>query len=222
MLIAEIIQHAELALPAELLASEALSRLRRSKWDALPVVDTNSGIWLGNISTNVLSRAEPESLLRDLVVSSGQVVHYNQHLFDAMRILLKYEMQVLPVVGDASHYEGWITREQTTLLLGRLCNVEELGSIIMVEMQEKDYTLSKLIRLIEEYDAKILSVSVQTPNLLDSKLFRVSVKVNVQEASRIKAGLKRHGFVVTTPNRDELLEMEFEHRADELIHFLEI
>jgi ACT domain-containing protein len=102
-----------------------------------------------------------------------------------------------------------------------MLNLSEYGSIITIELGERDFMLSEIVNLIESEGGKILGLTVETPERADDTI-RVSVKLSVKEINRIVATLRRYDYLVSTETRDETVDVDMRSRASELMHYLDI
>lgn len=187
----------------------------------LPVVHETGEQWLGNFYLEHAHKHEHHELVGDIAERDSCATFHNQHIFDALRQILRHNISFIPVVGEGFHFEGIVTRDILLECMPNLLHIDDVGSVLLVELEDRDYTLTEIFRLIEADKVRILGMTVQAPDDHFPR-FRISLKLNVQDASRILASLKRHGYIVTNPSKDELLEQEIEHRADELLHYLEL
>lgn len=145
----------------------------------------------------------------------------NQHLFEASRIMLAQELFLIPVVDEGMKFKGMIKKRDVLKALGDVFNLSSFGSVIAVELDQADFTLSDLVRIIEMEGAKILGIAVQQPRA-ENPFFRVSFKLNLEDSSVVSAGLRRFGYTIISEANSEALEHNFSDRADELIRYLDI
>jgi signal-transduction protein with cAMP-binding, CBS, and nucleotidyltransferase domain len=222
MLIAELTEHRHIALPADASVSDALKQFNRQRVMLLPVVQQPEQIWLGNVYRHDLLevKSSGESVAAFLHRDDA-VVNYSHHLLEAARLMQRLQLDVLPVTSEHYHYEGFLTRDRVNEQIVGLLNMHESGQVLLIEMTAQDFTLAQIVRFIEEENARILGLLVDFPTK-HRPTYRVSVKINRVDAVRILAALRRHGYSASTPNQLEWLDEEFDARADELIHFLEL
>lgn len=189
---------------------------------SLPVVDHTTRKMIGAITTEDIEQGHPE----DTSVYSIRrlqpiTVHSDSHVFEAARIMIEHQLHLLPVVDRHSTYIGILTRKDLFEDLVPMLNVTEYGAVICVEMEQQDFTLSDMVRLIESEDAKILSMTVEMPDE-ERPLFRVSMKLNVRDLSRIRSSLRRYEIQVTHESIDDSVDQDYENRADEFIRYLNV
>jgi acetoin utilization protein AcuB len=96
------------------------------------------------------------------------------------------------------------------------------GSILVLTMEERDYSLSQISRYVEENNAKILSAHVVTDEH-DPYRIRLTLRLNTSNLARITATLERFGYLVSAQfsGTAEVGEDEQE-RFDALLRYLSV
>ena len=176
----------------------------------------------GMINTELLMEVQDESmLLSQLPLEPVIAVHRTQHVFETTRLMFANELYILPVVDGEQNYLGLVRKREILTALGTMFNLSSFGSVLTIEFEQLDYTLSDIVRIIEIEGAKILGVAVQQPNDANPN-FRVSIKLNLEDSSVVSASLRRYGYLITSEENSESLEHDFSDRADELIRYLDL
>ena len=201
--------------------SLALAKLDLLHINKFIVVDEENKV-LGMITIETLAEVVDENVsLSELPLEEVVWVPKSQHLFETTRKMFAHELYGLPVVDGEKNFLGLVRKREVLNALGEIFNLSSYGSVITIELEQMDYTLSDIVRIIETENAKILGVAVQQPNdELDS--IRVSVKLNLEDSSVVSAALRRFGYVIVSEERSESMENNFSERADELIRYLDI
>ena len=201
---------------------EAREHMERIGVNNLPVVDAETHKLTGHISMEALqSVADNERLIGDFELVEPIKIFSNQHLFHAIRLMLEYELHLLPVIDDEWVFKGIIEKEQVLESLSKMLNLTEYGSIITVRLNHQDFTLSEVVQLIEAEGGKILGITVETPNA-EKKQYEVSIKLNLQDVSRVASALRRYGYTILTEAESESTNIDLETRADELLKFMDM
>jgi predicted transcriptional regulator len=198
----------------------ALTKLDLLHVTKFPVVDEEALI--GMVSLDSLIEVEDEAMaLSEITVGESISIPETQHLFEAARKMLAYELFILPVIDSEKRFLGVIKKRDVLKALGDMFNLESFGSVIIIEMMPYDFTLTEVIRLIETEGAKILGIAVEQPNL-ENQFYRVSIKLNMEDSSNVSSTLNRYGYVITSQVSSATMEKDFSDRADELIRYLDI
>lgn len=121
-------------------------------------------------------------------------VRHTDHVFDVMRTMSENRLTVIPVVDDDNNYLGLITLGDLLRFFAHTASLAEPGSVLVLEMHRRDYSLALLSRVIEEENAKILAAFVTSPP--SSELIEVTLKLNAQDLGRVLAALHRYEYQV--------------------------
>jgi CBS domain-containing protein len=201
---------------------EALEKMDELRVHTLPIVDYSTGEVVGQINREKLLYAHAgDGTIAAEELEEPVVILNNQHLFDAVRLMLQHEMRLLPVVDGQSIFQGIIQKHHVLELLGQMLNLTEYGSVITVRLNRQDFTLSEIVQLIETEGGKILGITVETPTAAD-QAYEVSIKLNLQDVSPVASALRRHGYTILTAEKNESYNIDLETRADEFLKYLDI
>ena len=98
---------------------------------------------------------------------------------------------------------------------------ENEHSLIILDVAVKDYTLSEIARLVEDNNAKI--ISLQTLPLEGGVSILVSIKMDVIDISAVLRSFERFSYnVVYYFMRKGEMNETYEDRLKELMHYLDI
>lgn len=199
----------------------ALTKMDLMHTTRFAVVD-NNGKLVGMASLPILIEKEDESLrLTEVELTQSLYVPETQHLFEAARRMLTHELYVLPVVDSEMNFKGVVIKNDVIIALSELFNIASYGSVITIEIAQNDFTITDIIRIIENEGAKILGIAVQQPSA-EYPSYRVSIKLNLEDSSVVSSALRRFDYNITSEASSETLEHNYADRADELIRYLDI
>lgn len=202
--------------------AEALEQMELFGADLLPVVNQSSRKLIGQISRSILGDIDDNTTaLGDLELEDPFKIFNGQHLFHAIRMMLQHELRLLPVVNDDWEFQGIIRKQQVLESLSQMLNLTEYGSVITVELSHRDFTLSEIVQLIEAEGGRILGITVETPDA-EKKSYEISIKLNLQDVSRVASALRRYGYTILTESEGESYNIDLETRADELIKYIDM
>ncbi len=200
---------------------EAIAQMEKEGVKKLPVVDTTTQKLIGRVDYEQLLEADEHALISDLEVNDILKIYEGQHIFEAARLMLQHELQMIPLVDKELTFHGIITKQQVLEFISRMLNVAEVGSVITIELDPIDFSISEIVQIIETEGAKILGVTVENPDL-NHQSFAVSVKLNLKDLSRVTAALKRYDYTVLTETESTVYGNDLEHRADELLKYIDM
>jgi acetoin utilization protein AcuB len=201
-------------------ALKALQWMDEYKVKHLPVVKKNE--YLGLISENeILDIENPEISLgkikRDLM---KLYVQDFQHAYDVLKLANEYQLSAIPVLTPDGKYLGVISGNKLVTAITAITGANETGSIIVLELNINDYTLSEIARIVEGNDAKILSLYVT--NHADSTKLDITLKVNRSNINGILQTFYRYNYVVSASYQETKFYNQLQNRYDELMKYLNI
>lgn len=200
---------------------ECRRKMNELEVSTLPVVDQTTKKLIGQIKKSQLDEKALESTVSEIDSEEPVKIFLGQHIFEAARLMLQYERRLIPVVDKELTFKGFLGKSAVLESLTHMLNLAEFGSVITIELNQRDFTISEIVHLIETEGAKILGITVEMPETPANNL-EVSIKLNLQDVSRVAATLRRHEYVVLTDSGNEAFGMDVETRADELIKYLDM
>ncbi len=187
----------------------------------IPVV--NGSKYLGLVSDKLIYDLNllelPIELQLDKLNTSH--VHKDQHIFEVAILMYKLKLSVLPVLDSDHNYLGAITLYDLARRFAKLFSLEEIGGIIILEMNVNNYSLSEISRIVESNDIKILSC------FLDRKpgthILDVILKLNNDELSPLIQAFMRYDYNVKAVYMDqsEIGDL-YKDRFDQFMKFMNI
>ncbi len=167
--------------------------------------------------------AKINQLLGSLNLGYAKVhVQRDQHFYSIMEVAIQNKIQLVPVLDDQHEYLGVVTISDTLAAFGQPTVAAGQGGILVLSMEERDYSLTAISRYVEENNAKILSAHVARDEH-DAYRIRLTLKLNTPNLGRIVATLERFGYIITAQfsGIGELGESEQE-RYDALLKYLSL
>lgn len=198
-----------------------IKEMQEKEVTTLPVINKATQKLIGQITLSYLEQQDAAQSLSDLELDEAVKIYVGQHIFEAARLMLQYEVRLLPVVDQEWTFQGFMTKQQVLEALSRMLNLAEFGSVITIELDRVNFSISEIVQLIETEDAKILGVTVERPDKNDQQ-FEVSFKLNVKDVSRVAAALRRYDYSVITQSGSTVFGEDLEERADELLNYIDM
>ncbi|HPR31755.1 MAG TPA: CBS domain-containing protein [Prolixibacteraceae bacterium] len=157
---------------------------------------------------------------RSLSLISPYIIE-NQHIFEAIQIMLELKLTVLPVLDLNHEYLGVILISELANSFLNLAGAGEPGAVIILELSPNNYSLSQIAQIVEANDAKILSL--YTKNQEDSMELDVTLKVNVTDASSIIETFVRYDYSIKAVYMDNSKRNNmFTERYEQFMRFINI
>ncbi|MCG2588388.1 CBS domain-containing protein [Rhodohalobacter sulfatireducens] len=202
--------------------SAALAKMDAWQTSNIPIVEPTTKKNIGHILFDDISDiTDEQQTISSLELRQPVYALKEQHVFEVARQMLQHEVRLLPVVDSSETYLGVIEKKQVLEALSTMLNIATAGSTITVEIPQSDFTISELVHLIETEGAKILGLTVEQPVDFEESL-RVSLKISHEDTSAVISSLQRHGYITTTANRNDQMQVDLSTRADELLRYLDV
>ncbi|HWB64899.1 MAG TPA: CBS domain-containing protein [Chitinophagales bacterium] len=142
------------------------------------------------------------------------------HIFDVMKAAVDFNIKVVPVVDEEGDYMGLISAESCLRAFATLNSVKEPGAIVEVEIPQAEYSLSEVVRLVEENDA---TITCFYSNLrLDDGMIELTLKLNITEVGPLLAGFQRFEYEVKGVYNDAEYNEELKENYDALMRYLNV
>ncbi|HVM87206.1 MAG TPA: CBS domain-containing protein [Puia sp.] len=185
---------------------------------AVVAEDRLIGLVSENDLLNVVDEDATLSQLENLF--SKIAVHANAHFIEAVQKMNEFNLTIIPVTDKENEYLGSISAIDLLQQLGKLTGINEPGGIIVLEMEQINFSFSELSKLIETNDAQITQLN--TYNDPQSKFFYVTIKINKFEIADIIATFQRYDYHVKYSFGEELYENDLKSNYDHLMNYLNI
>ncbi len=199
----------------------ALSWMEIFRISHLPIV--NNQEFLGLISdTDIYDLGMMEEPIGNhkLTLFSPYVLA-EQHIYEVIEIASRLKLTVVPVLDEKKNYLGLIGQSDLLAQVADLTAINEPGGLIVLEMNQHDYSLSQIAQIIESNNARILSLYVN--NSKDSTIMEVTIKINNTEMTSIIKTFERYDYNIKASYMDdENLDSFYRNRYEEFMRYLNI
>jgi len=200
--------------------SKALQLINDYRVTHLPVVAEEK--YLGLVSEDDLMDAEDERATIQVLEHSftKAFVKENEHFLNAVNCSNRYETTVVPVINEEQELVGVITVTDLLKALGDFSGANEIGGIIVMEMERSQFAISEISRIVESNDATILHLNTTVHQ--ETGLLTVTLHLNKKEISTIVASFERYEYDVIYYFGDEKFENEIHINYRHLMNYLDI
>ena len=144
----------------------------------------------------------------------------NEHLFEVMTKMGRYQLTMIPVIDKQENYLGIITMEELLQYFATHYSFADPGSIIVIESSKGNYSLAEIARIAESDDIIILSSFVNS--IPDTSRTHITLKLNRQDINTFKASLERFGYEISATFSELEYHDGMKDRYDALMSYLNI
>lgn len=199
---------------------KALNWMEEFRLEHLPIVDGLS--YRGLISEDDILKLNSldQPLANHNLPLIRPFVKFNQPVFEVVKLISHDKLTVVPVIDAAGNYIGLITLNDVLKHYSDSGLFDDTAGVIVLEVGLKGYSISEIAHLIENENARILSL-YNTPNP-ENETIDLTIKINQPELSRILASFSRHGYIVKEHYHQSEFVDDLKSRYDSLMNFLGI
>jgi acetoin utilization protein AcuB len=216
-LISEVIPSLKTSDPGQ----TALNWMEIFRISHLPIV--NNQDFLGLISdADIYDMNQPDEPIGNHTLTLLKpFVTTEQHIFEVIGLASRLQLSIVPVLDDKNHYKGVITTADLIRHIAGLSSLDQPGGIIVLELIERDYSLSQIAQIIESNNIKVLSMYITSPP--ESTKLEVTLKVNTGDLVSVIRTFERYNYEVKTwVTNSDSMDAFYSERFDLFMKYLNI
>ncbi len=198
----------------------ALDWMEQFKVSHLAVVNNKELIGLVS-ETDLMDYEHPEEeLSKSKIHFMRPVLHHYQHTYDLIKLMANFNLTLIPVLDEKEMYKGCITLKGIVQNLSIMTAVQNPGGVIVLELNQNDYSITQIGSIVEGNDAKLLSLHVSS--IPDSTRMEVTLKVNREDLSGLLQTFNRYNYTVKASFHVGDYDSALKDKLSEFLHFLNI
>ncbi len=199
---------------------KALEWMDEFKVSHLPVIDKTNYIGLVSDTEIIDFVGTTEQLQKFRKTLGKPFIFEYQHAYEALKLYDILKITLIPVLDERERYMGVITQQKLLSYFSEMTDAKDPGSLIVLELNLMDYSLSQIAQIAESNGARILSLFLSPRP--DSTELEVTLKINLQDASAVLQTLERYGYTVRESFTQGNSKKDLQERYDSLMHYLNI
>ena len=186
----------------------------------LPVISEEK--FLGLISEEDLLDAEDDKAPIELLQQNFIPVSVpdDVHFLNAVNKSIQADSNIIPVVNRGGLFIGVITASDLLKTMGNFAGADEIGGLIVLEMERTQFAISEISRIVESNDCTILHLNSTTNQA--NGLLTVTLHINKKEIATVVATFERYDYDVVYFFGLEHFENEIESNYRNLMNYLDI
>ena len=146
-------------------------------------------------------------------------VFTDQHIYEVIELASRLKLSVIPVLDRDSNYQGLITIGDLVEHFADLSALKHPGGILVLEVNQNDYSLTEISQIVESNDAKILSLYITSSD--STTLMDVTLKINRTDLSSVTRTFERYEYTIKASYlKDEEEERLYQDRYDLFMKYL--
>ncbi|HVG41269.1 MAG TPA: CBS domain-containing protein, partial [Chitinophagaceae bacterium] len=170
----------------------------------LPVVEEEK--YLGVISEEQLLLSDDEGKIEELVFSdNNNSVQASDHFLKAIQVAVINKLSIVPIIEEGLIL-GVVTYDDLLRNASDFMNLSQPGALIVLELDDKNYSLAEISRIVESNDAQITQLNTYTNSETGS--MQITIRVSKLEVSDIVSTFQRYEYNIKYYFGEELYENE--------------
>ncbi|TNE56218.1 MAG: CBS domain-containing protein [Bacteroidetes bacterium] len=196
----------------------ALRWMEEFKVSHLPVMKNNN--FVGVVSeTAILDQQNLEKSLDELFDHLPRpYVLEDAHIYEVLNRISEHHISVVPILAQDETYLGCTSIHELGHLIANTTSIKEAGGILVLEVNQSDYSLAQIAQIVESNNARILSSYLMSSP--DSTKLEVTLKINQFELDRIIRTFERYDYTIRASFQRSSFKEDLKWRYDALINYL--
>ena len=175
-------------------AEYALALMEDFKLKHLPLLSDNAYQCLVS-EKDLLAMPDPSATIGEPVLFAPAISE-NGHLHEALAMITRYGLSLLPVVSGDGPY-----------------------CVIVLEMMPQDYSLTDIARLVEANNAHVLNLLSHQDT--DTGRLLITLKIDLEDASPVIRSFERFNYTVLYHFMEKgMVDDMLQQRMNELLHYM--
>jgi len=201
-------------------AAKALVWMEELRLHALPVIKDKA--FLGFLTEDmIIDQNNVDAKAGDFMLRGEDCfVFEHQHTYEAIKKATDFDFECVVVINDEDKYVGVVVLSDALSIFSQSASIQSEGGVIVLSMNQSDYSLGEISRLIESNEALVMGSSLNIDKDEPTK-FRLTLKINKVDLTHIIATLERFGYKVVAKYQEVKSVSNEKERLDMLMRYLD-
>ena len=184
----------------------------------LPVVQDN--ICIGILSLDEIDDELEDIPVLDFINLSYSFASTYDHIYEVMRAISEQSVTLFPIIDENNNYLGCITLASLFKNYVNCAAFSQPGSIVVLEMDKKNYSLAEIARIVESENKVVLS-SLLSSNTESDRL-EITLKLNSAQIQNLLSTFERFGYNIKATFDEEDVKDTLKNRYESLMTYLNV
>ena len=184
----------------------------------LPVVQDN--ICIGILSLDEIEEELADIPVLDFINLSYSFASTYDHIYEVMRAISEQSVTLFPIIDENNNYLGCITLASLFKNYVNCAAFSQPGSIVVLEMDKKNYSLAEIARIVESENKVVLS-SLLSSNAESDRL-EITLKLNSAQIQNLLSTFERFGYNIKATFDEEDVKDTLKNRYESLMTYLNV
>ncbi|MEY3320838.1 MAG: hypothetical protein RLZZ417_421 [Bacteroidota bacterium] len=144
----------------------------------------------------------------------------NDHIYEVMRAISDQSLTLFPILDENNNYLGSITLSSLFKNYVSCAAFIQPGSILVLEIDKRNYSLSEIARIVESENKVILSSLLSSNG--ESDQLEITLKLNSAQIQNLIATFERFGYHIKATFDEEDFMDTLKNRYESLMTYLNV
>ncbi len=219
MLVADIMKSEFTAVQSTERVADALAHLEENQLAHVLVV--HEDLYMGILDEEELLDQDPNTTLQELrqwMIPAA--VKQDEFFLIAVKQMARYELEFIPVINNEHQLIGKIDISRLLPTLSTFVGADEPGGMIVLEMDQRNFSFGEISRLVETNDAQITQLNTFVHP--STRMLQITLQLSTQEVSDVVATFQRYEYHVVFYMGEEQYTNELKENYHHLMNYLNI
>lgn len=176
--------------------------------------------FIGNISREALEESEGETKLSELRnFAEFFYITENSSVLDAIQKFHTTDANLLPVLNTELQYVGMLMMEDVISALSTMPFILEPGAIMMIEIPQKQFSISEIAKIAESNNARIIGLFITD---YPEDRVQITLKIIAESLTSVGETFERFGYNVVYKFFNDEKENLYKDRFEQLMKYLDV
>lgn len=176
--------------------------------------------FVGSFSREMLEESAAEGKISDIKDFADYFyITENASLFEAIEKFHNHTTNILPVINEEKHYLGFLMMDDVISALSTMPFIVEPGAIMMVEITQKQFSISEVAKIVESNNGRIIGLFVTG---YEEDRVQITIKLIAENLASVSETFERFGYSVVLKFFSDEKEDLMRDRFDQLMKYLDI
>ena len=116
-------------------------------------------------------------------------------LLDLLELFARHQTDVVPVLDENNKYIGYYEIQDIIRLFNETPFLSEIGTVLIVQKEILDYSMSQVVQIVESNNGKILGCFISDSN---STTLQISIKISAGSINEIIQTFRRYNYQIVS------------------------
>lgn len=176
--------------------------------------------FVGNFSKEMLEESAADEKISGIKDFAEQFyITENASLFDAIEKFHNHTSNILPVINEEKHYLGFLMMDDVISALSAMPFIIEPGSIMTVEIPQKQFSISEVAKIVESNNGRITGLFITG---YEEDRVQITIKLIAENLASVGETFDRFGYSVILKFFSDEKEDLMRDRFDQLMKYLDV